>query len=279
LEQARLQRGDERIEVAIVGSTSEMGRNEVVVFSWPSYAILERVEAGKMKVARRQFREMVLARVEDGFTLVEEPWVTPAATPSVDTLRTEERLVDASEIRDVVPPLFHEVVDLFEADEVVVHEGTLEVTRFELAHPRGVTWIRGDLRVDGDLEDWEHAVLLVEGTVACRSARLRGAFACTGDLEARAYVYANSGNDRAFAVGGTLRTPVFVEEGTASWAARIEAEVWRRMNAVVIGEGQDRREVPRTEPAQMTHARLAELGLDAETALELAELLALSTAE
>jgi hypothetical protein len=116
---ARLQRGDERIEVAIVPAGFAPGKHEVIVYAWPSHAILERIEAGKMRGARQRFEELVRARTAAGFVAAADPWVLPPAPPEppvVDPLGPAERRVAPQELRAHVPALFHDVVDLHAVD-------------------------------------------------------------------------------------------------------------------------------------------------------------------
>ncbi len=276
----RLRRGDERIEVAIVGSTLTTGRNEVLVVQWPSQVVLERIEAGKMKVARQRFDAAVAALTAAGFAPAADEWVLPAREPEPepDPLRPHERRVGGREARLLIPPLLQQVVDLDTVDHVVIHEGDLHATTFSVSYPRGAMWIRGDLRVEEDVDDWEGAVLLVDGELTCRSARLRGAFACGGDLNAREFVYVNSGNDQAFLVGGTLHSKVFVECGMASYAERFAAEVWRTMNVVATTRDGVRVDLPRIARSAISTAHLASLGLGPDAVLELTQLLGLPEA-
>jgi len=102
----------------------------------------------------------------------------------------------------------------------------------------GAVIVRGNVFVSGNFLLSYDDVVIVVGNVTCERADLRGEALITGDLTARSFVYANSGNDYGLTVVETMRTKLFVEEGTATSAKHFDCEVWRTMNQVVqTGDG------------------------------------------
>ncbi|MBO6935241.1 MAG: hypothetical protein JJ863_09700 [Deltaproteobacteria bacterium] len=162
-------------------------------------------------------------------------------------------------------PWFDELPD----DAVIpLHVGELRADELRVAD---MLFVHGDVVLTGDHSDsWEvdHSLVLVVGNLRCRSAYVTCETLVTGDVVAGQFVYANSSNDYAFTVGGTMATKLFVEDGMASYATAFEGEAWRTMNQVVFGKPPTIAKRPREA---CTRAAAAATGLDSAALDDLAE--------
>lgn len=272
---ARLQKGDARVELRVhAKSALTTGDNVVKVVSWPDGAILEEHSAGRMKEARKVFRKLLALRLADGYVEATEPWgKPPVAPPAERDLASNQRIVDVAELDRLAGAWISGAgVDTDSFDRVLVYDGDVSGDDFAVDYPDGCVFVSGDVRVTGLVSDWEGALLIVAGHVECERAILSGQFACRGDLVAKEFVYVNSGNDYSFTTFGTLRAPVFVEGGMASYAESFEAEVWRTMNQVSTTRHGERYDYPKVPAEERTRERLIELGLSQAAASELVAL-------
>lgn len=153
------------------------------------------------------------------------------------------------------------------ADEVQVYDSQLDVEGDW--RPNGFVIVNGNLNVGGQLRTFDVDTLIVLGNASSASAVFGGPVVITGDLHARAWVYANASNDYDLVVGGTLRAKLFVEEGMASCARMFHCVVWRTMNVVIQQE--PRIEYPRLAHDDRTRARAARTSLSSEELEHLSE--------
>ncbi|MEL6339330.1 MAG: polymer-forming cytoskeletal protein [Myxococcota bacterium] len=235
-----LEREDARLTVRIVSDTFSMGKNVVEVRQWPSERTVERVDAGKMRNAKKVAKAIVEAHLADGYAAVDGPWEPPtvAAEPTVSLVEgIEARRTMIDEARAEIAPAFAQNpaclnrLDNHDHDDAWVVEGEARGTHLYVG-PGLCLVCFGDLTVDGAINTAEDSTVLVAGSVRCGSAELEGEVAIQGDLNAAEFVYLNSGNDYAACVLGTLRAPVLLERGTATYAAVMDAAVFRTMNSV-----------------------------------------------
>lgn len=122
------------------------------------------------------------------------------------------------------------------SDSWQLWDGDLQSDNYVL---EGAVLVVGDIVLEGDLFIGYEDVLICIGNVECELADFRGEVLVVGNLTARSFVYANSGNDYGLGVTETLTAKLFVEEGTATFARHFDCEVWRSINQVIqTGDGQ-----------------------------------------
>lgn len=96
------------------------------------------------------------------------------------------------------------------AEEVAVVAGDLAASSLELEIPLVVL---GSLHVTGGLVVHEHAHLVVLGDAAGDAVACTAALFVAGSLRATQLVYLCSGNDFRTHIGGTVDTPLLIENG------------------------------------------------------------------
>lgn len=268
--QARLQRGEERVEVWLYeGSLLDPSAPwQLVVARWPGgeQIALDRPRGSKER------RRALAARLEqlhqEGFAPAAEPWIASPPPPEPPASSYGVPLpVDAAQ--ELVEALFSEPVALEDLDALNVHEGALEIS--EDLDVTGGLLVRGDLRVSGEVRVAERSLLLVTGEVRCSLALIYGGFCCEGTLTAE-LVYLNSGNDDAFAAEG-VTARLLLEAGTATWVRRLASPVWRTMNAVISEVDGSPVRHPLRHPDAMGPDDQAALGLSPDAAATLEALL------
>jgi hypothetical protein len=263
----QLRRGADRVRVRVQdGST---GTAVDVIVEAPGDVTLECVRCSKRKEARAALRALVERQLAQGFEPDETPWVDGApAAPPRSSPPAGGKLVSPAAALARCPPALRAALATVAAPvgggggvggdakgSVLVFEHGFTTEKWP-NDARGPVLVLGNVNCPAPIDDPFATGIFVAGNLRCQTLVLRGEFCCTGNVDARDFVVVNASNDFGFHVDGTVTTPLFLEEGTASYARAFQGEVWRCMNEVHDAQGP----LAMTPPAVRTRARLRALG-------------------